>query len=74
MVLDDTLLLARVQEVANSKFDGHMTILKFTSNWRVGFVTPTAREEVSALAVGKTFAEAASNALSCICDGEGDDA
>lgn len=63
MVFDDTLMLARLQDVAKRKHDGHLTILRFTTNWRVGFLTPTSREEVNSLAVGSTFAEAASRAL-----------
>ena len=63
MVLDDTLLLAKLQDVATSKHDGHLTILRFTTNWRVGFVTPTSRDDVNELAAGTTFAEAAARAL-----------
>jgi len=53
----------RLVEVANRDFDGHLTILKFTTNWRIGFVTPSERESIDEMAVGDTFAEAAHKAL-----------
>ncbi|MEC5323301.1 MULTISPECIES: hypothetical protein [unclassified Aurantimonas] len=60
---EDIDIWGRLIEVANRDFDGHLTILKFTTNWRVGFVTPSEREIIEDMAVGDTFAEAASNAL-----------
>ncbi|TKW63712.1 MAG: hypothetical protein DI616_19280 [Paracoccus denitrificans] len=56
-------LWQRLQKVAAEKHDGHLTILKFTTNWRVGFFTPAEREQVDEMAVGNSFAEAAQNAL-----------
>lgn len=63
MVFDDSLILAKLQDVAKRKYDGHLTILRFTTNWRVGFITPTSRDDVNRLASGTTFAEAAVLAL-----------
>lgn len=63
MVFDDTLLLVKLQEVANAKFDGHLSIMKFTTNWRVGFRTPNFREDIDNMATGQTFSEAATRAL-----------
>lgn len=60
---EDIEIWDRLVEVANRKFDGHLTVLKFTTNWRVGFVTPSEREIIDGLAVGSTFAEAAHKAL-----------
>ncbi|WP_126623202.1 hypothetical protein [Oceaniglobus ichthyenteri] len=57
-------LWKQLQEVANKEYDGHLTILKFTTNWRIGFVTPAEREQIDQMAVGSSFAEAARNALS----------
>lgn len=54
----------RLVEVANRDFDEHLTVLKFTTNWRVGFVTPPDRDHIEEMAVGPTFAEAAYVALS----------
>jgi hypothetical protein len=36
-------LLDRVQKIADEKFDGHYTILRFTTNIRIGFGTPCDR-------------------------------
>ncbi len=52
-------LVARAKQVA----DGHLTIMKFTTNWRVGFGTVTDYIEISELPVGSTFEEAAIIAL-----------
>jgi len=41
---------------ANRRWDGHFTVMKFTTNWRVCF-TPMDRDD------GKTFGEAAARAL-----------
>jgi hypothetical protein len=60
---EDIELFRRLQEHADRKFDGHLTILKFTTNWRVGFETPAEREDIDRMAVGTTFAEAAARAL-----------
>lgn len=48
---------------SEEKHDGHLTILRFPTNWRVGFITPQCREDVSALIAGETFEEAARKAL-----------
>lgn len=44
--------------IARKKEDGHLTICKFTTNWKVGGGTSDSREEMSYLATGKTLAEA----------------
>ena len=50
--------------------DGHLTIIRFTGNWRVGFGTLDGvnhfshRLAIDRMPAGKTFAEAASLALS----------
>lgn len=59
--------LERLEAVAAALYDGHLTIMRFTTNWRVGFGSPYADPTVifwvQSLAVGDTFAEAARNAL-----------
>ena len=57
-------LWKRLQEVADEKHDGHLTILKFTTNWRIAFATPAEREQIDKMTVGSSFAEAAQKALS----------
>ena len=57
---EDFLLLPTLVEIANKRFDGHLVVIKFTTNWRVGF---SVDDEIAKLSVGKTFAEAATEAL-----------
>ena len=38
-------------------------MLKFTTDWRIGFETPTGRDGIAAVASGKTFHDAALKAL-----------
>jgi hypothetical protein len=53
-----------LSEIAVDKYDGHFTILRFTTNWRIMFGTPYERECIDTLTyVGNTFVEAANNAL-----------
>lgn len=60
---NDFELFTRLVETADKSFDGHLTVMKFTTNWRVGFVTPEDRDAIADMPVGNTFAEAARNAL-----------
>jgi hypothetical protein len=66
----DTDLMEKLQTIANNKFDGHLTILKFTTNWRVGWDTPMSRCDIDRMWPGKTFAEAATTALAASERGE----
>jgi hypothetical protein len=59
----DQETLTTLQAVALADYDGHLTIMRFTTNWRVGFFTPNDREDIQQLAVGRSFAEAAAKAL-----------
>jgi hypothetical protein len=59
----DPTLLAKLQRRALIDFDGHLTILRFTTNWRVGFITPDERGDIDGIPVGRTFEEAANAAL-----------
>jgi hypothetical protein len=59
----DHELLRRLEQVATTLFGGHFTIMRFGSNWRVGFTTPNDRHDITAMAEGRTFAEAADKAL-----------
>jgi hypothetical protein len=59
----DLAKLDELVEVANKHFDGHLTIMKFTTNWRVSFGTPESRDDIGAMPRGGTFDEAAKLAL-----------
>lgn len=63
MTSDDFETMTQLVKAANTQFDGHLAILKFTTNWRVGFVTPDGRDDINAMHVGETFDEAATKAL-----------
>ena len=68
--LDDSELLAELSTVAD-RGGGHFTIMKFTTNWRVGFGTPSSRCDIDQMWEGATFAEAAHSALAGYRDGKG---
>jgi hypothetical protein len=55
--------MAELEAVAEIDFDGHVTIMKFTTNWRVGFGTAERRCDIDRMWPGKTFAEAATAAI-----------
>jgi hypothetical protein len=63
MTPTDAELLADLERVASRHHDGHVTIMRFTTNWRVGFGTPLWRCDICDMASGKTFADAALAAL-----------
>jgi hypothetical protein len=49
--------------VAEAMSGGHLTVMRFTTNWRVGFTTPQSWGDVQQLCPGRTFEEAAQQAL-----------
>jgi hypothetical protein len=55
--------LKMLETIARQKSDGHLTIMKFTTNWRAGFITPESRDDISGLAEGATMEEAIRNAI-----------
>lgn len=55
---EDDEMLEKLIEVANRDFDGHFTLMKFSTNWRCCFGTVSDYEEVSKMASGKTMNEA----------------
>lgn len=59
----DLEMFQRLVNHAAKHYDGHLTIYRFTTSWRVGFITPGEREDVAAAFGGKTFGDAARTAL-----------
>ena len=59
----------KFERIAVAEFDGHYTIMRFTTNWRVAFGTirltnhEDLREHVDRMAVGSTHSEAISKAI-----------
>ena len=56
-------LLSLLTARADTNHDGHLTIMKFTTNWRVGFGTVSDRDDIGKLAEGSTFEDAAGKVL-----------
>lgn len=56
-------LLEQLENYANKYYDGHYTILKFTTNWKVGFGTVNERDQIDKLEGFKTLKEAIVNCL-----------
>jgi hypothetical protein len=56
-------VLAVLQKHADTWHDGHFTICRFGSNWRVGFHTPNTRGEIDDMWPGLTLEAAARAAV-----------
>ncbi|RKH39940.1 hypothetical protein [Corallococcus sicarius] len=63
---EDIDMMERLVAVAKARFDGHLTIMRFTHNWRVGFYQAQDREQIQEMACGTTLAEAAEAALRAV--------
>ena len=57
------LLLDMLELRAAATADGHFTVMRFTTNWRVSLDTPRSREDIQEMFEGQTFEEAAIKAL-----------
>lgn len=68
MTNQDAELMWRLERVARERYDGHFTVMRFTTNWRVMFRTPNDRDDIDCASVGKTFASAALAALRADAD------
>lgn len=55
--------LQNVEEFATKHSDGHFTLMRFTTNWRAGFFTPSSREDIERMQIGATAHEAISKAM-----------
>jgi len=61
---DAASVLQQVDEIARWHFDGHFTLMAFTTNWRAGFGTPEDRADVTSWGrAARTPIEALRNAL-----------
>ena len=61
--MTDLEIIEKLTELANQWSDGHFTICRFTTNWRVAFDTPDSRCDVCRMYEGKTLEEAARAAI-----------
>jgi hypothetical protein len=63
--MTDAEIFEKLAATAKEISGGHLTILRFTTNWRVGFGTyEDGYTDIEYIPSGKTFAEAAMKALS----------
>ncbi len=58
-------LFTLAEEIAKSR-NGHLTVVRSTTNWRVTFMNPSGREVIDAAHVGKTLEEALGAAIAAI--------
>jgi hypothetical protein len=59
-----TITLIKIAEaIANEHFSGHLTILKFTTEWKAGFGTITERDEINELIGYSTLDDALTNLI-----------
>lgn len=63
---DTESAIKKLTALADTISDGHYTICKFTTNYRVGLGTPAEREHIDKLTEGKTIKEAVSNLVNRI--------
>lgn len=63
MTRQNGMLFDLLEKMAIMYFDGHYTVLRCTTNWRVLFATPIEYDDIAAGYVGATFADAAVAAL-----------
>jgi hypothetical protein len=56
-------LIQELTKISDMYFDGHFTIIRFTTNWRVGFTVPESREDIEKMAAGETLKQAIDRCL-----------
>jgi hypothetical protein len=56
-------LIQQLETIAGEEFDGHYTILAFTTNFRVAFGTPWHHEQYLEVPAFSTLEEAVRNAV-----------
>jgi hypothetical protein len=58
-----------LEQIADRHFDGHFTVMKFTTNWRVSFGgQPDGREAIQKMAEGPTLPDAVAGAIEQFLD------
>lgn len=59
-------MMEELERAAAKISDGHVSVLRFTTNWRVWFFTPADRIDIEIMPSGRTFEEAAAAALEIV--------
>lgn len=55
------MMLMTLELLAKEHSDGHLTVMRFTSGWRISLSTPSSREHIQTMIHGETFDEAFKN-------------
>ena len=66
MTENGAALMRRLEAVANARFGGNLAVLKFATEWRVAFESPSGRDGIVAMAAGISFHNAAVKALASV--------
>lgn len=53
-LVDTDEIFKKMTEIADRYYDGHFTLMKFTTNWKCGFTTPNDWLDIQELCTGKT--------------------
>lgn len=61
-------LLKQCEEIAKQKYDGHFTLMRFTTNWKFCFGQPYTYEEIQHMTTGKTMWEAIQKGIDKDCN------
>ena len=57
--IDDSAIFAALEAIALNRFDGHYSVMRFTTTWKVQFgPPPQTRDEIDAMPTGQSLAEA----------------
>lgn len=51
-------LLNKCERIAKEKYDGHFTLMRFTTDWKFCFGQPFNYDEIQMMATGNTMEEA----------------
>ena len=62
-LIKDQAALVALERTALSRSDGHFTIMRFTTNWRVCLGTPESRDDITDMTEGETLMDAVRNLL-----------
>jgi hypothetical protein len=55
MSTEEAVLLGKAEEIAKQRYDGNFTVMRFTTNSRVGFGTPDGSKDIAEMSSGKTL-------------------
>lgn len=57
------IMIELLTQIANGKYDGHFTLMKFATGWKCCFGTIDSREDIEHMAQGETMEEAIKQAI-----------